>query len=71
MADAQFNLGLMYYNGQGVPQDYVLTYMWWNLAGSNGYKDAVKKRNILQKKMTPSQIEKAQEMARKWKPTSK
>ena len=42
--------------------------MWWNLSGSNGYKDAVKNRNIVEKKMTPSQIEKAQEMARNWKP---
>ena len=58
----------MYETGRGVPQDYVLAHMWWNLAGSNGNKDAVKNRNIVEKKMTPSQIEKAQEMARNWKP---
>ena len=67
-AGAQFNLGLMYGNGQGVPQDYVLAYMWWNIAGSNGYKDAVTNRNFLENKMSPSQIEKAQELARNWKP---
>ena len=67
-ADAQFNLGMKYYEGQGVPQDYVSAHMWWNLAGSNGNKDAVKNRNILEKKMTKQQIEKAQEMARNWKP---
>ena len=70
-AIAQFNLGLMCYEGKGVPQDYVLAHMWWNLSGSNGYKDAVKNRNIVEKKMTPSQIEKAQELARNWKPTTK
>ena len=64
----QTNLGFMYANGQGVPQDYVSAHMWWNLAGSNGNKDAVKNRNILEKKMTKQQIEKAQEMARNWKP---
>ena len=70
-AKAQYNLGLMYVNGQGVPQDYVSAHMWWNLSGSNGHKDAVKERNIVEKKMSPSQIEKAQELARNWKPTSK
>ena len=61
----------MYEDGQGVPQDYVSAHMWMNLSGSNGHKDAVKNRNIVEKKMTPSQIEKAQELARNWKPTSK
>ena len=58
----------MYQAGQGVLQDYVLAHMWWNIAGSNGDKDAVVNRNIVEKKMTPSQIEKAQELARNWKP---
>ena len=70
-AKAQYNLGLMYVNGQGVPQDYVLAHMWWNLSGSNGYKDAVTNRNIIEKRMSPSQKEKAQEMARNRKPTSR
>ena len=70
-ADAQYNLGLMYAKGQGVPQDYVLAHMWWNISGSNGYKDAVTNRNIVEKKMSKQQIEKAQELARNWKPTTK
>jgi TPR repeat protein len=68
---AQFNLGLMYAQGTGVPQDDVSAHMWLNLCGSNGYKDAVKNRDIIEKDMSPSQIEKAQEMARNWKPTKK
>jgi TPR repeat protein len=67
-ATAQFTLGLMYYQGKGVPQDYVSAHMWLNLSGSNGHKKAVESRNILEKKMTKQQIEKAQEMARNWKP---
>ena len=70
-ATSQFNLGTMYEVGQGVPQDYLLAHMWLNIAGSNGYEDAIKKRNILENKMTPQQIEEAQRMARNWKPTSK
>jgi hypothetical protein len=42
--------------------------MWWNICSSNESKDCVKNRTIVEKKMTPSQIEKAQEMARNWKP---
>ena len=45
--------------------------MWWNLAGSNGNKEAAENRDILENKMSPSQLEKAQEMARNWKPTKK
>ena len=45
--------------------------MWFNLSGSQGHKNAVKNRNIVEKKMTPQQIEKAQEMARNWKPKTK
>jgi len=71
VAFAQYNLGVMYDNGQGVPQDFVLSHMWFNLAGSNELKIAVASRKILETKMTPSQIEKAQEMARNWKPKTK
>jgi TPR repeat protein len=70
-AEAQFNLGNRYYNGQGIPQDYVLAHMWWSISGSNGYKDAVTNRNIVEKKMSKQKIEKAQELARNWKPTTK
>ena len=67
-AGAQYSLGLMYHKGHGIPQDYVSAHMWLNLSGSNGIKVAVKIRDILEKKMTPSQIEEAQRLARNWKP---
>ena len=37
LARAQHNLGLMYANGEGVPQDDVLAYAWWNLAAAQGH----------------------------------
>jgi uncharacterized protein len=67
-AQAQYYMGEMYANGQGVPQDYVSAHMWWNLAGSNGEKYAIRKRNRIERKMSPLQIEKAQDMVRNWKP---
>ena len=71
LAEAQTNLGLMYAKGTGLLQDYALAHMWFNLSGSNGYEGAVGNRNIVEKKMTKQQIEKAQELARNWKPTKK
>ena len=65
-ADAQFNLGVMYYDGEGVPQDYLRAHMWVNLAGAavNGFGPAQELRNLIAAGMTPSDISKAQEMAR-------
>ena len=33
-ACAQYNLGFMYDNRRGVPQDYVQAHMWFNLSAS-------------------------------------
>ena len=66
IASAQYNLGVVYGNGRGVAQDYKSAYMWWDILASSGDSDAVKNRDILAKEMTPSQIEKAQDMARGW-----
>jgi TPR repeat protein len=54
----------MYNNGQGVLQDLVYSHMWANIAASNGVELAVKNRDIAAAKMTPSQLEKAQDLAR-------
>ena len=69
-AKAQYNLGLMYEDGLGVPQDYVSAHMWWNLSGSNGYKDAVTNRNIIEKTMPKQLIRKSRRMARNWNETN-
>ena len=63
-ASAQYNLGLMYDNGTGVLQDYVRAHMWFNIAAISGDKYASKNRDIVAKRMTPSQLEKAQDLAR-------
>ncbi len=71
-ATAQFHLGLMYTNGQGVLQDNVQAHKWFNLSASlyhgEARKDAVKNRDIIEKKMKPDQVLKAQKLAREWKP---
>ena len=64
---AQYILGVMYANGQGVPRDYVLAHMWYNLSALRGHKAATDQINLVEQKMSPEQIEKAQEMVRDWK----
>ena len=39
-ADAQFNLGEMYYYGQGVPQNDKTALKWYTLAAEQGYAEA-------------------------------
>ena len=46
----------MYAQGRGVPQNYVYARMWLNIVGSE-YES-------FNEEMTPSQIEKAKELAR-------
>jgi TPR repeat protein len=63
-ADAQNSLGYMYATGEGVLQDYVYAHMWWNIAASSGNKNAPENRDMVAEKMTPSQLEEAQTLAR-------
>ena len=65
-ASAQYNLALMYVKGVGVPKDYVMAHMYWNIAAVSGAKDAIKNRGLIKKEMTATQIEKAQDLARDW-----
>ena len=39
-AQAQSNLGLIYDNGEGVPQDYAQAMKWYRLAADQGYASA-------------------------------
>jgi len=68
---AQATLGLMYAEGQGVPQDYVLAHMWMNLAVAKGVQEVVKGRDLLEKNMTTDQIAEAQRLAKEWRPKRK
>ncbi len=64
--EAQFILGVMYELGQGVPQDFVLAYKWFLLATSQGAKGAMESRSSLAAKLSPTQIQEGQRLAREW-----
>jgi uncharacterized protein len=63
-SDAQTNLGSMYALGKGVIKDWVYAHMWANLGASNGSKGGATVRDAAATQMTPSQLEKAQDLAR-------
>ena len=65
---AQGKLGLKYQEGTGVPQNFVQSHMWYNLAAAQGLENGRKNREMVAKRMSPSQIEKAQRLAREWGP---
>jgi len=65
-ARAQHNLGLRYFKGQGVTQDYIQAHGWFNLAASQGNKTARENRDSIAKRMTPGQIAEAQALASQW-----
>ncbi|MET0873765.1 MAG: hypothetical protein ABWX81_03080 [Pseudolabrys sp.] len=67
-ANAQYNLGVFYDNGLGVPQDKVRAYMWFNLSAAQGKEGAAAFRDLIARRMTPAQIAEAQRLAREWKP---
>lgn len=70
-ATALYNLGILYAKGEGVPLDNVLAHMWINLAAvyftSRLPRDrAIALRDTIARKLTPSEIGRAQQMAREW-----
>ncbi len=70
LSDSQFNLAVLHENGLGVDQDLTLAYKWVSIAARSGDKEAIRRRDILQGKMTAEQLTKAQQMIGMWKPKS-
>jgi hypothetical protein len=63
-AQAQFNLGVMYFLGEGVPKDLIQAYFWFYLASASGEKSAQENLAAIEKVMTPDQIADAAKLAR-------
>lgn len=60
---AQYALGVMYKKGVGVPQNYKQAYIWFSLAAAQGHKNAEKKRDLIERKLTTRQLGYAQDLA--------
>ena len=64
-AVAQYNLGIMYSDGRGVPQNYSEAYVWSSLAATSGDEDAVHNRDIYAKKLSSDALISAKQKAAK------
>src|SRR5712692_6780894 len=72
-AEMQFELGELYEFGFGLKQNYIPALAWYILASEQGNQKAIKRRDALKGRMTPQQIEEAQNQAqllRKQAPSS-
>ena len=65
-ADAQFSLGVMYANGEGVPEDDIRAYVWISLATAQGVENAKNAKEILTGIMTRAEIAEAQKLSREY-----
>jgi TPR repeat protein len=70
-ADAQWSLGGLYLDGQGVPRDYAEAYFWYDLAAAgeqdaSDSKQVAKSRDEAASHLTPADLSREQERARKW-----
>jgi len=61
---SMLNLAQFYIQGRGVPQDFMLGYMWLTLAGSAGLPQTLAQSTALQQRMPPEQVNEAQTRAR-------
>jgi uncharacterized protein len=74
-SEAQFSLGLMfkegligkmYKKGSGIVKNYVKAHKWFNIAVSHGHLPSKKLMGVVEKRMSPSDIAKARNLAREW-----
>jgi hypothetical protein len=73
---AQYNIGYLYRNGKGVPQDFAKAYFWFDLATAAEQDaslleqttkcKATKHRDEAAFHLTPANLSREQERARKW-----
>ena len=67
---AQYNLGIFYFQGQGVKKDVIEAYKWIFLASEAGYHHAVNDLAILTSKLSRRQIAKSKKLTLNWRPTT-
>ena len=56
----------MYIFGKGVPEDFVTAYAWLNIAAAQGDSKANEGRELVARRMTQSQIAKAQKLSKEY-----
>jgi localization factor PodJL len=68
IADSQYNLGVLYARGIGVEQNLAEAYKWFALAGREGDREALKKRDDVAGRLDRASLTTAQRAAEAFKP---
>ena len=68
-ADAQYNLGVCHFKGEGVAKDHVEAYAWFLLAVRQGVDGAEEVVTRLESMMSRGQVAEGQKLARDFKPS--
>ena len=66
--DAQYMVGFLYTQGQGVARDFVQAHMWFNLATAQGDSFTADALADLERILTAAQRADARALAAAWKP---
>ena len=65
--NVMFRFGEKYEAGfDTLPKDLAQAYMHFKVAAESGYTLAPERLNLLMEKMTPSEVERGEELARQW-----
>ena len=62
----QYELGEMYADGDGVPENYIQAYAWFSIAAANGWSSSKNEKARLTRKMTSAEISEAQKLSREY-----
>jgi localization factor PodJL len=67
LADSQYNLGILYESGLGVPSSSVEAYKWYALAARTGDKEAAKRRDAVSNKLDRNSLQAADALVIQWR----
>ena len=56
----------MYANGKGMLRNYIIAYMWSNIAAANGVEHGANVRDAVARNLTQADLAKAQELSRSY-----
>ena len=65
---SQYWLGMMYYEGKGVPRDHLRAYMWLSLAAERGNRGAGIGLDAVVRRLSEDELGEARAMAANWRP---
>ncbi|HYL37820.1 MAG TPA: tetratricopeptide repeat protein [Bryobacteraceae bacterium] len=66
--EAQHDLGALYATGKGVKRDMVEAYKWMNICAAKGNAGCITQRDLIAKKLKPSQVAQAQRLSSQFAP---